>query len=254
MWFATDTAGRLLSLDPRTDTVRERGTLPGRALALGFGSDGTCHVVGYADREDKLRVATYRVDDDRLKPLDTIPGRGRCPATRLCRSGASCPTATAATMSASSRKDGERAGRPWRSRSVYADGRMKSLLDFGELYAMRRTFGPWECVYSLQFDAQHNIIFTALPLQAVYQVAGDGKILWEAGAQPQGGADAIACWPPAANGHRQPRADWVVDSETDKIYCLSPQGKLLSGVRRCKQDQPSTRRRHGRIATSSSPA
>ena len=84
---------------------------------------------------------------------------------------------------------------------------MESFLDFGELYAVRRTFGPWECVYSLQFDAQHNVILAALPLQAVYQVAPNGKIRWEAGAQPQGGADAIALAGPAANGDRQPRAD-----------------------------------------------
>ena len=60
VWFATDTAGKLLSLDPRTDTVRQRGAVSWRALAVQFGSDGTCHVVGYAGREGKMRIAPTR--------------------------------------------------------------------------------------------------------------------------------------------------------------------------------------------------
>ena len=62
VWFATDTIGRLLSLDPRTDVVRVRGELPWRAVAVAFAADGTCHVVGNADREGKHRVARYRVE------------------------------------------------------------------------------------------------------------------------------------------------------------------------------------------------
>ena len=112
-------------------------------------------------------------------------------------------------------------------KKVYPDGRMEPFLDFGELYAVRRTFGPWECVYSLQFDAQRNIILAALPLQAVYQVAPGGKIRWEAGSQPQGGADAISFLAPRQAALDSQGRIWVVDSETDKIYCLSPQGKLL---------------------------
>ena len=53
VWFATDLAGNLLSLDPRSDTVRERGTVPWRALALQFGPHGVCHAVGYAGPDGK---------------------------------------------------------------------------------------------------------------------------------------------------------------------------------------------------------
>ena len=66
VWFATDTAGRLLSLDPRSDTVRQRGTLPWRALAMRFGSDGTCHVVGYAD----LKTRSASLNTYRVSPMD----------------------------------------------------------------------------------------------------------------------------------------------------------------------------------------
>ncbi len=51
-------------------------------------------------------------------------------------------------------------------KKVYPNGRMEPFLDFGELYALRRTFGPWDCVYSLQFDVQRNIILATLPRSA----------------------------------------------------------------------------------------
>ena len=227
VWFATDTAGRLLSLDPRTDTVRQRAQLSWRALALGFASDGTCHVVGYADGEGKLRVATYRVEADGLKPCGTIPAEKTLCGDNAVPIWGVLPDRDGGVY-VRVVEDGYRKGWPALAiKKVHADGRMDSFLDFGELYAVRRTFGPWECVYSLQFDVQHNVILTALPLQAVYQVAADGKIRWEAGAQPQGGADAIALAAPRQTAIDSQRRIWVVDSETDKIYCLSPQGKLL---------------------------
>jgi DNA-binding beta-propeller fold protein YncE len=227
VWFTTDTAGRLLSLDPRTDTVRQRGQLPGRALAVAFASDGTCHVVGYADREGKLRVATYRVEADGLKPLGTIPAEKTLSGDKAVPIWGVLPDNDGGDY-VRVVEEGWRKGWPALAiKKVHADGRMEAFLDFGELYAVRRTFGPWGCVYSLQFDAQHNVILTALPLQAVYQVAADGKIRWEASAQPQGGADAIALAAPQQTAIDSHGRIWVVDSETDKIYCLSSQGKLL---------------------------
>jgi sugar lactone lactonase YvrE len=227
VWFATDTAGRLLSLDPRTDTIRQRGRLPGRALALGFAPDGTCHVVGYGDREGKVRVATYQVEAQGLKPLGSIPAQGVLSGDNAVPIWGVLPDRDGGVY-VRVVEEGWRKGWPALTiKKVYADGRMDPFLDFGELYAVRRTFGPWACVYSLQFDAQHNIILTALPLQAVYQVAADGKIRWEAGAQPQGGADAMTLVAPQQTAIDSQGRIWVVDSETDKISCLSPQGKLL---------------------------
>ena len=70
--------------------------------------------------------------------------------------------------------------------------------------------------YSLQFDAERNIVFTALPLQAVYKVARDGTILWEAGMQPQGGADTVEFLAPRGTAVDSRGRIWVVDGETQK--------------------------------------
>jgi hypothetical protein len=227
VWFATDTSGKLLSLDPRTDTVRQRGEVSWRALAIQFGSDGACHVVGYADAEGKVHINTYRVQPDGLKPLgrtafgETLSKDPAVPIWGLLPDSDGGAYVRVV-------EEGYQKGWPALAiKKIYPDGRMEPFLEFGELYALRRTFGPWECVYSLQFDAQRNIILAALPLQAVYQVAPSGKIRWEAGSQPQGGADAIPFLAPRQTALDSQGRIWVVDGETDKIYCLSPRGKLL---------------------------
>lgn len=60
-----------------------------------------------------------------------------------------------------------------------------------EAYAKRTTFHPSTAYYSMKFDNSRNVILAAMPLVAVYNITRDGKILWEAGRQPQGGADKI---------------------------------------------------------------
>jgi hypothetical protein len=227
VWFATDTAGTLLSLDPRTDTVRLRGTVGWRALAIQFGSDGACHVVGYADREGQMRINSYRVQPTGLKPLDTTASRPLLSKDPAVPIWGLLPDKDGGIY-ARVVEEGYRKGWPALAlKKLYPDGRMEPFLDFGGLYAHRRTFGPWECVYSLQFDADRNIILAALPLQAVYQVAPSGEIRWEAGMQPRGGADAIPFMAPRQAALDSQGRIWVVDSETGKLYCLSPQGKLL---------------------------
>ena len=227
VWFATDLTGKLLSLDPRSDAVRERGTVSWRALAIQFGSDGVCHAVGYAGPEGKAVLNTYQVQPDGLKPAvktvfkQTLSKDSAVPIWGLLPDSDGGDYARVV-------EEGYQKGWPALAiKKVYPNGRMEPFLDFGELYALRRTFGPWDCVYSLQFDVQRNIILAALPLQAVYQVAPSGKIRWEAGSQPQGGADSIPFLAPRQAVLDSQGRIWVVDGETDKIYCLSPQGKLL---------------------------
>jgi DNA-binding beta-propeller fold protein YncE len=226
VWF-TDLNGKLLSLDPRSDKVRERGEVPWRTVAVGFGRDGTLYTVGSFDKDGKSRINPFRVSGQELKPLDPIPARSTL-----------APDANATIWGLLPDDDGgvyvrvveEGWQKGWPAltiKKLYADGTVKPWLDFGELYAKRRAFGPWECVYSLQFDAQRNIVFTALPLQAVYKVTREGKILWEASQQPQGGADKVALLAPRGVAVDSRGRTWVVDSETQKIYCLSPAGKLL---------------------------
>jgi len=227
VWFATDTYGKLLSLDPRTDVVRERGEVPWRALAIQFGSDGACHVVGYADKDGKVRVNTYEVRPDGLKLLRTIPSEQTLSKESVVPIWGLLPDRDGGVY-VRVVEEGYRKGWPALAiKKVYPDDRMKPFLDFGELYGVRRTFGPWEGVYAMQFDAEHNVVLAALPLEAVYQVAPDGKIRWEAGSQPKGGADAIPFAAPRQVALDSQGRIWVVDGETDKVYCLSPQGKLL---------------------------
>jgi hypothetical protein len=227
VWFATDTAGKLLSLDPRTDTVRERGGLPWRALAIQFGADGACHVVGYADQGGKVRVNRYQVRPDGLKPLGAVPPEQTLSKEPAVPIWGLLPDSDGGVYVRVVEEGYQKGWPAFALQKVYPDGRMKPFLDFGELYGMRRTFGPWEGIYSFQFDAEHNVVLAALPLQAVYLVAPNGKIRWEAGPQPKGGADAIAFAAPRQAALDHQGRIWVVDGETDKIYCLSREGKLL---------------------------
>ena len=104
---------------------------------------------------------------------------------------------------------------------------MDPFLDFGELYAVRRTFGPWECIYSLARDAQRNIILAALPLQAVYQSAPTARF---AGRQAPSRKAAPTPWALPLRDKRPSTARDGSGSSTARprrSHCLSPQGKLL---------------------------
>ena len=75
IWFATDLCGKLLSLDPRSDKVRERGVPPWRTVALGFGPRGTLYTVGSSEAAGDARISTFRVFGQRIEPLGKIPLR-----------------------------------------------------------------------------------------------------------------------------------------------------------------------------------
>ena len=47
------------------------------------------------------------------------------------------------------------------------------------------------------------------------------------GAQPQGGADTVDFLAPRDTAVDSRGRIWVVDAEMQKVYCLSPAGKLL---------------------------
>jgi len=142
VWFVTDSMGKLLSLDPRSDTVRERGDISGRALAIQFGPDGACHVVGNADGEGKMRINTYQVLPDGLKPLgapvfkQTLSKEPNVPIWGLLPDNDGGVYVRVV-------EEGYQKGWPALAiKKVYRDGRIERFLDFGELYAVRRTFGP----------------------------------------------------------------------------------------------------------------
>ena len=233
VWFATDLAGKLLSLDPRSDTVRERGTVPWRALAVQFGPDGTCHAVGYAGprRQDPHQHVSGTARWIEAARHDCVPGK-RCRKTRPCRSGRLLPDSDGGVY-VRVVEEGYRKGWPALAiKKVYPDGRMEPFLDFGELYAVRRTFGPWDCVYSLQFDAaaQHHSGGPA----AASRLPGCPRRQ-----DPLGGGPAAArrrrrdpVSGPTASGSRQPRAD-LGRRRRDRQDLLSfAPGQVAAGVRR----------------------
>jgi hypothetical protein len=227
IWFATDLYGKLLSLDPRSDKVRERGVPPWRTLALGFGRDGTLYAVGGSDKDGNARINDFRVSGDGLKPLAATAAWPTLSTEANVLLWGLLPDDDGGIYVRVVEEGYEKGWPALTIKKVYANGKMKPWLDFGPLYAKRRAFGPWECCYSLRFDAERNIVFSALPLQAVYKVARDGTILWEAGSQPQGGADVVELLAPRGAAVDGRGRIWVVDGETQKIYCLSPAGKLL---------------------------
>jgi hypothetical protein len=227
IWFATDLYGKLLSLDPRSDKVRERGVPPWRTAGLGFGHDGTLCTVGGSDKDGNARISTFRVSGDGLQPLGPTVAWPALATEPNARIWGLLPDEDGGVYVRVVEEGWEKGWPALTIKKVHADGTIKPWLDFGMLYAKRRAFGPWECNYSLQFDAERNVIFTALPLQAVYKVTREGKILWEAGAQPQGGGDTVEFVAPRGTATDSRGRVWVVDGETQKIYCLSPAGKLL---------------------------
>jgi hypothetical protein len=110
---------------------------------------------------------------------------------------------------------------------VMPDGRALPFLDLGELYARRRTFHPAEMAYSLKPAPDGNLLLAALPYVAVLKLTPEGRVVWEASRQPQGGADEVAFLAPRDVAADRRGNTWVVDGELDRLLCLSPAGKLL---------------------------
>ena len=228
IWFATsNTFGRVLAIDPATDTITEKIRSLDYPLCVGFGADGTVYVGGGGKSKSggkRLRQiplaglvlpgVEFPTDKD-LYQEDGVPIWGLLPD----KDGGVFVRVV---------EEGYRKGWPALTiKKVLADGTMKPFVDFGDLYAKRTTFHPSAVVYSLQFDQDRAIILAALPLVSVCKIAADGKILWEAGLEPQGGADKIEFGEPRATAIDRHGRIWVADSGKHKVFCLSPQGKRL---------------------------
>lgn len=228
IWFATSHIhGRVLALDPVTDKITEKILSLQYPLCVGFGSDGKVYVGGGAKSKSGGRII-------QSVPLDDLAS----PATEFPKDKDLYLEDNVPVWSLLPDKDGgiyvrvieEGYQKGWPAltiKKVYADGTMKPFLDFGPLYAKRTTFHPSGAVYSMQFDRNRNIILAASPLMAVYNVAPDGKIIWEAGPEPQGGADKVEFGAPRATAIDSRGNIWVADSAKDKVFCLTSQGKLL---------------------------
>jgi hypothetical protein len=227
IFFPSPQHGKLMALDPAKDSIRECGSLPGQASAVGFSVDGTLYTADAAENDGGPRMRTFKWNDGKLSPLATtstnplymdrnVPVWGLLPDND-------------GGVYIRVLEEGYQKGWPALTiKKVFANGEIKPFLDFGYLYAKRTTFHPSAAYYSMKFDGSRNIILAAMPLVAVYKIAPDGKILWEAGRQPQGGADKIDFGMPRDVAVDSRGNIWVSDFAKDSVFCLSPHGKLLS--------------------------
>lgn len=227
VWFATDLRGSLCSLDPATDTITERVTGLPRPLAVAFDAVGRAYVTGYPTRGASARQQLLVLPELRTGAAQPFCAADVPLTTENVPLWGLLPEADGSVLIRVV-EEGYRKGWPALAlRRVYPSGDMKPVFDFGELYAKRRTFPPWEMQYSLEHDAQGNLLLAALPLASVVKATPEGKVLWEAGPDPSGGADQLALRGPrdlALDSHGNA---WVVDADQHRLLCLSPEGKLL---------------------------
>jgi hypothetical protein len=227
VWFATDLRGSLCSLDPRTDFVTERVRGLPRPLAVAFDREGKAYVTGFPQPSEPARRQLLVLPE--MKPeaaqsffsTDVPLTTENVPLWGLLAEADGGVTIRVV-------ESGYQKGWPALAiKRVYPQGRLQPVLDFGELYAKRRTFAPWEMQYSLRRDAQGNLLLAAVPLASVLKATPEGKVVWEAGPDPNGGADRLPLRAPRDLAVDSRGNLWVVDADLDQLLCLSSQGKLL---------------------------
>lgn len=223
IWFATSYSGaRILALDPRSDKVEEKfKKLPGPILAVGFDAEGRTYAGGYAQSGEGPSLWVFEGSDPML-PGERW-GAGPLYADRGVPIWGLLPDRDGGIYV---RVVDEGYGKGWpvfTVKKVYRDGKSKNILTFSSgLYCGH----PSGAGYSLRYDPQGNLL-AALPLRAVVKFDPTGKIIWRAGLAPEGGADQIEFSYPRDVALDSKGNAWVVDSGENKVFCLSPAGKLL---------------------------
>ena len=226
IFFPAPQHGKFLVLDPTKDSIRECGSLPGGALAVGFAAGGTLYAADAAENDGGTRIRAFKWNDSKLSPPGTI-SKNPLYLDRNVPVWGLLPDNDGGVY-IRVLEEGYQKGWPALTiKKVFANGQIKPFLDFGELYGKRTTFHPSAAFYSMKFDSSRNILLAAMPLVAVYNITPDGRILWEAGRQPQGGADKIDFGVPRDVAVDSRGNIWVSDFAKDSILCLSPHGKLL---------------------------
>jgi hypothetical protein len=226
IFFPAPQHGKFLVLDPTKDSIRECGSLPGGALAVGFAAGGTLYAADAAENDGGTRIRAFKWNDSKLSPPGTI-SKNPLYLDRNVPVWGLLPDNDGGVY-IRVLEEGYQKGWPALTiKKVFANGQIKPFLDFGELYGKRTTFHPSAAFYSMKFDSSRNILLAAMPLVAVYNITPDGRILWEAGRQPQGGADKIEFGMPRDVAADSRGNIWVSDFAKDSIFCLSPHGKLL---------------------------
>lgn len=228
VWFGTDSHGKLLTLDPATDEVTEAGSGIPRALAVSFAPDGRVFAGGFPESgAPGARLRVYPKAGAIQGAGEAFPARGSLYGNRDVPIWGFLPDADGGVFMRVV-EEGYRKGWPALTlKKVYADRTVKPFLDFGDLYAVRTRYHPSAMYYALEYDPQGNVLLAATPLQGVVKATREGKVLWEAGVKPQGGADTVAFGAPRDLAVDRRGNVWVVDGEKDRLFCLSPAGKLL---------------------------
>lgn len=224
IWFASDTMGSILSLDPKTDRVKIRIKGIYRPVSVAFDKEEKIYAGTFVERDKKgPSIKVFSSDGKKVgifgpEPLyieKNVPIWGLLPD----EDGGIYVRVV---------EQGWRKGWPaFTIKKVYADGKIKNFVDFGSMFAVRRKFHPSYAPYTLAFDSDKNIILVALPLVSALKISPEGKVIWEAGVKPQGGADKVDFSAPCDVTFDKNGNIWVIDREKNKIFCLSKEGKLL---------------------------
>ncbi|MBT9150587.1 MAG: hypothetical protein DDT40_00759 [candidate division WS2 bacterium] len=226
IWFATDVWQKIVSLNPETDDIRERLRV-NRPLTLGFDAGGKIYVGGFAPCNAEGPGLLVFSETGPQASGEKFPETGLLYKQKDVPVWGILPDEDGGVY-VRVVEEGYRKGWPaFAIKKIYRDGTIKPFIDFGFLFAKRTRFHPAATFYSLQFDKEGNIILTSLPLVSVMKINPAGEIKWEAGLQPQGGADEVNFGSPRDTAIDSKGNIWVVDSAKNKVFCLSPSGKVL---------------------------
>ncbi len=226
LYFPADRHGKLLSLDPATDQIRERGNLPGRTLAIGFAPDGTLFTATTQEKDGGAVIQKFKLGEKTVESLGLFTSEPFYKEKNVPVWGL-LPDADGGVFVRVLEEGHNKGWTALTIKKVFEKAPMKLYHDFGHLYAKRTTFHPAAATYSMKFTADRAIVMTAMALVAVYKIAPDGAIIWEAGLEPKGGADTVEFGSPRDIATDSQGRVWVTDAAKDKIVCLSSTGTLL---------------------------
>jgi len=225
--FASTAQGSLISLSPSNDIPVERKGLPKGARALCFVKDGTLVAGCEGAKPGEQRLMKLKISGGALESLGPFCAAplyedGNVPLWGLL-------AVEGEGVYARVVEQGHDKGWPGLAvKLIQPDGKMKDLVSYRSLYAVRSVFSPWEGFYSLKQAKDGEVVLASAQLLSVQKFGADGKQLWEAGLIPQGEASKISFKQPRDMALDSKGRIWIADAGACKILCLSPEGKLLS--------------------------
>jgi len=220
IWFATDWYGKVLSLDPKTDTAKERIKGLYRPLCVGFGEDGSVFVSGYPRDPRRTEILVFNGTQLDGKGKSLFP-EDKTFMSRQQPNFSILPDKDGGVYTRVFDKD------DWTGfiiKKLFPDGRETPVVD---TKTMTRTRARNGFEYSLQYTAEGDILLANHVYGSVVKMSREGKMLWTAGANPAGGADKVELAGPVDTGIDSKGRIWIADARRSKIVCLSPEGKFL---------------------------